>query len=237
MFRNKWSKGMKKELVILLGWASQTLIIEKLLDTLSNDFNVTVVQYNDIKNENDILLISQDAISDKQNIRLVGWSLGGLTALKLAHIYENIHSATIIGGFSTFINSDKYKHGIRREYVESMIEGLKVEPKNILKKFYKNMGIDTTSQMYTHLLNSTEDMNIHSLILGLEFLLHEDISEILTGINIEVNLLHCRDDRIVSIKSAEYLKSKIKQANMFILDEGGHAPFSKHNKYIRDTIK
>lgn len=227
---------MKQEMVILSGWASQTLILQELLESLSQDFNITVVQYNNISNFNDIYEVSYEAIKGKENIKLVGWSLGGLVALKLILLYDNFESVSIIGGFSRFTLDKDNCYGIRRDYVESMIRGLRKNPQIIMKKFYKNMGIDANSLLYKKLLDDIKNIDIKALIEGLEYLLYEDIGSILSEIDIPVNLIHCKDDKIVSYKSTEEIHSEIINSRMFIFKTGGHAPFIENIQEIRDII-
>lgn len=225
---------IKKYIVILSGWASDRRFLEQLIKLLEKHYNVTLVEYNDITSLDDIYLKSKKAIMNKDQVHLIGWSLGSTIACRLAAEFDNIKDLTLIGGFAKFICSKDHRYGVKKSIVKSMINGLRDEPINLINSFYKNCGMSVKRELIQDWI---KDKSVESLILGLEYLINIDVREYLRSISTRVKIIHSMDDGIVQFNSSKYLKDSIPESKIYIIEDGGHAPMNLYSGYIVNIIE
>ncbi|PAB59745.1 alpha/beta fold hydrolase [Anaeromicrobium sediminis] len=231
---------MKKDLLILSGWASNEILFHNLIHLLSKDYNVTLMDWNHIKDISFIEKSAMDFFKAKDKVHIIGWSLGSLVALKLLMCSPNkIDKFTLISGFSRFTSSTDYKIGWSKRIVKNMIKEMDNDHTIILKQFYENMFSPSEHEFYNIFLKNINILNFHreSLHLGLEYLMDRDFREGLSKIKHHVTLIHGTDDLIAPITSSFYLNDHIKCSTLYALKNAGHAPFYTNPVEVFKIIK
>ncbi|MCT4593538.1 MAG: alpha/beta hydrolase [Anaeromicrobium sp.] len=231
---------MKKDLLILSGWASNEFLFHDLIHLLSKDYNVTLMEWNHIKNMCLIEKSAMDFFEKKDRVHIIGWSLGSLVALKLLMDTPNkIGKVTLISGFSKFTSSKEYKIGWSKGIVKKMIKEMDMDHEILLKGFYKNMFSPREHDYYNTFLKNIglSNFNKETLKIGLEYLMDRDFREGLSKINHHVTLIHGTNDLISPITSSIYLNDHIKHSILYELKNVGHGPFYTNPVEVFKIIK
>lgn len=234
---NNWvsfkGDAMKKELVILSGWAVDTFVWSPLCDMLSDHYNITLIQWNDVDSFDRFKDKIIDILNEKQigKFTLMGWSLGSLAAMDLASTHTScIEQIILFSGTGKFIQDESthYHPGWPKRIVRQMIRKLGRDPQVTLNAFYQSLF--TTEEIEQGYFNrfleeSRGEVNVDALTCGLEYLIRMDTRDIISEMKIPVLLIHGRDDNICPLQAGKYIDRSMTNAHMTILEKTGHVPF------------
>lgn len=224
---------MKKKLIVISGWASQPILFKNLFKLLSGEYEITLLEFNDIDSIQDIYERGKNIIDRQGNITVLGWSMGAMMLLRLMAEYDNIKRAIIIGGFPKFAYNSTYKYGFKERYIKNMIIELDSKSHKVLDKFFSNVLNDKEMDN----LQLRYDMDKESLKLGLEYLIMTDMREYLDRIRCkDVTIIHGKNDMISSYDNAVYLNENISNSKLVLIEGCGHAPFYESYDEVYNII-
>lgn len=200
-----------------------TPIIERYKDKYSS----TIIDLpghgksDNIKNFADWIVAIQKIIP--KNPILLGWSLGGLVALKLA-TQLSIKKVILCGSSPKFVNDDEWQYGIDTNNFLTFADNLKSNITKGLHRFISLQGLNKNqAKELKNIINN--NLPTHSgLRNALDILLNADVRDEIKILQqtttIEVYL--GKKDVIVPISIADwYMQHNIKVAVL----SGGHLPF------------
>lgn len=213
----------KTTLLFIHGFATGSAIWKWQVEEFSKDFNIAT-DLEEIEHGSDFIVI--------------GWSMGGWKALDLwREHHQKIRGLVLVSAFAKYVQSDDYPCGTSLARLRK------------LKKMFLN---DYCSGMHYFYDLIFKDKRLHNLIDQLpvperrdlerwfEKLEYENKRELLSAINLPVLIIHGEQDPIVSLETAEYLNRRIKDSELRVFPEVGHAPFlekkEEFNRYLRDFI-
>lgn len=226
---------MKEYLIILSGWAVPQFVWRPISNLLEKDYEIINIGWNDVDSlhgfKQKVITILREKNINRFSI--IGWSLGSLVAIDIvtSNLYE-IDSLILFSGTSKFIkDTNEYNTGWHKKILHNMISMLKKYPEETINKFYKNLfsKVEVEDGYYdkfrNEILSLDKKYKIHSLALGLEYLMLEDVRDKIKHINIPVLLIHGDKDLICPVETSEYLKNHLRTSRLEILTEKGHIPF------------
>lgn len=228
----------KSFLIILPGWGMNGIedtIWKNFTNYLLQDYHLLSLDWSNVHSLNDFKKCIIKIIKQKQifSFSLLGWSLGALVALDLASDSTfDIEHLILIGSTSSFIaHKEEYSIGWDKRILEKMKFLLFKQPKKTLYNFYNAMFSTRENQMDYHNLflqlkaDALNNYSIDSLTLGLDYLIHKDLRNKLSSITVPTLLIHGEEDTICPLKAAIYIKNRISNCKIEILNQTGHIPF------------
>ncbi|WP_416825435.1 alpha/beta fold hydrolase [Ectobacillus polymachus] len=219
-------------LVILPGWGMEKAVFQPFITSLSGWASVTVVEWKKIHEESEFSKRALDTVDLIEGpIVLLGWSLGSLVAFEYASMHPgNVKGLIIMGGTSCFTNNQHYTGGWDPIVIQRMKRRLHKDKEGTLAAFYESMFSATEKEFYHQFSEIVQSEwsgdDTESLLTGLDYLLHKDMSLHLDEISVPCLVIHGTDDLICPIYSALFIREKCKnQLHLSMMEETGHIPF------------
>ncbi len=157
-------------------------------------------------------------------VRLIGWSLGALIALRMAAQHpEKVSKLVLISGTARLLEDNAYP-GISGRILEAMELRLGREPKRLLNDFSLQCTkpcLDTA--FTTHFLEQAQRFPEESLRQGLLALATWDLRREAAALIQPVLLIHGEEDKIIPNAQAYWMKDNGSQVRLKILPGQGHA--------------
>ena len=149
--------------VCIPGWGMKGEIFTPLLRALS-PASSAMVEWEGIKTVHCFRKRAEQMLGDRSLV--IGWSLGALVALELAHAYSNrLSHLVLIGGTSRFVTDDGYETGWHPRIVERMKKQLQRHPDETIEAFLASLWTQgETADISAFVHTVTEQM---SSLLGL----------------------------------------------------------------------
>ena len=201
---------MKKSninIALLPGWGFSVNILQGLADRLSEKYHVTLIEHDDT---NLLARLPSHAI-------LIGWSLGGLLAIKLAHQYPDRFSKVIaIATNPCFIANHNWP-GVSPENFMEFEKKLENNPEKLLREFallqVKRPDYAGIKQFMCHLPLPPLDP------------LKQDLREIVKYFNKPLLFILSNDDKLVPSEIGEKIKLLNPQIKINMIHQASHIPF------------
>jgi pimeloyl-[acyl-carrier protein] methyl ester esterase len=135
---------MKRNIIILSGWAVDCFVWNPLINLFKKENNVTIVDWKDIGSLEGFKEAGLAAIKklDGEPFTLIGWSLGSLVAIDLATVYQKqVESLILFSATAKFVQepNEDYSIGWKKRVVERMKKGLDTDAKKTLDSFYQQL--------------------------------------------------------------------------------------------------
>lgn len=160
---------------------------------------------------------------------ILGWSLGTMLALALAHRYpKKVRQLVLIGSTPKFVSSDTWAHGLSADVVTQFQNDFARQPLKTLKRFLalQVMGdadrLALQAILAEHLVTDPE--KFPALQVGLDILAKSDLRPQLPCHSAPMLLLHGAHDALMPAASAEYLQALHPASRLIIESDAGHAP-------------
>ncbi|MBN2642513.1 MAG: alpha/beta hydrolase [Victivallales bacterium] len=211
--------------LILPGWATPGAYYEKLpfseIEIMDYGFFQpgTVFSVEAIRNRLKIAVAETDCI-------VVAHSLGSMFALEAAAELPGIKALVLFAPFARFSEAENYP-GQGAKIIKAMRLQLKKAPERVLEDFMKSMAEpeDFTFEV-------PAQINVESLVSGLNCLLEHDVRGILDRIACPVLTISGSDDRIAAHEQALFMSNHIANCEYCEIDGAGHAvPFTRMEEY------
>ena len=181
----------------------------------------TVVDYGFFSKGDGLELFSSESwLNDLQpdsSYMLIAHSMGALFALRNSQLRNSAERIIIYSGFARFAESEDNPYGKRVAEIEVMRKQLRRNPAMLLRSFYRTMMAPQKLR-----ISQMEYYNTEKLDEGLELLKNCDIRNELDDLSVPVEIIHGAEDKIVSVKLAEYLHARIPSSELNIQPDKGH---------------
>ena len=164
-------------------------------------------------------------------VNVVGWSMGGCLAIRLAQSCpERMKSLILVSTTPSLIQREGFPHALPLAVVKKLKAEVKRDHRKALKAFRDLIlspeeesldTIDTIKNSLRHGLNGSRETAENSLVS----LMEEDLRDSLGSISLPTLIIHGDRDQICLPGAAVYLNEKVKGSKLLMLKECGHAPF------------
>lgn len=174
---------------------------------------------------------------------LVGWSLGAMVALEVAHLApERIRGLVLVSGTSCFTQAPGYAAGMPRVVVERLKKRLARNVEQTLHDF--NSLMFTTEEQSTGFAESFRLQNSsygrfwsrEELETGLDYLLEQDLRQQLKDIVLPVLIIHGERDQICPAAAGLYLHQNLCNSQFSLLKDCGHVPFLTQAEAFKQRV-
>jgi pimeloyl-[acyl-carrier protein] methyl ester esterase len=218
--------GTGPDLVLLHGWGFNSELFHVLIEQYKGQYRITVIDLPGHGRSDDV-----DGGLDEwcdeiikilpNNPILLGWSLGGLLAIKIATQIK-ISKLILVASTPNFVQTNDWPYGINEDNFRQFSDALELNLSKGLKRF---ISLQTQDKTQLKTLNQSIDefpTTTMALNQGLEILLITDLVDEFNQLKIEIKVILGDHDTLVPYRiSSWYDKAKIKTQVL----STGHLPF------------
>ena len=165
---------------------------------------------------------------------VLGWSLGGMVALELAHRHpQHLRALVLVATTPRFLAGTDWPHGLRAEVLEGFARGLEGDYRRTLQSFLtlQTRGDEHAAQALRALRSSLAahgEPDARALAAGLRILREADLREVLPRIVPPALVIAGGRDRLTSPHAGRALAAALPAARFCLIEHAGHAPFLAH---------
>ena len=170
--------------------------------------------------------IMNNIAADK--IDLLGWSLGGQLAIECAHQFpDRVASLILIACNPCFVKKPDWPYGPDQSSIEKMQHALFSKPESVQSHFTGLLvkGLLNAEEKNQQLKALFENTSTEDLAAGLDLLILEDQRAALGDLDLPVNCLYGKKDRLISSGLASAIKGCNSAIDVTLFSESGHVPF------------
>lgn len=225
-------------LVLLHGWGTHPVIWEPLLARLPDDWNVLNLPLPGYAGSEPAVPYELAGLAEMllphlpDDSLLVGWSLGGLLAMQLAHQAQaKLRGLVLIGTTPCFVARPGWPHAVATGVFEGFAQDLALDYANTLRRF-----LALQAQGSASMREVLRDLRLRLLALprpadavlrgGLDILQKTDLRATLPALPLHV--VHGTGDRLAPVEAARWLRQQSGAARLLEIAGAGHAPFLSH---------
>lgn len=234
--------GEGPSLVMLHGWSMSGAVFQEVATALASDFRVLCPDlcghgWSEPVTHYSLDCITNDIADWMNALRLppsavLGWSLGGQVAMQLARNFSALISRLLlISTTPCFCQNDSWIHGLPETQIRTMRRQLQRAYHKALGDFFDLQFAD--EQLLTKRRQELLGFNVLSSRLpqtkdclsALDVLSIVDMRTSLQEIYCPTLVMHGANDKIIPNRAGCYIASAIDRAQLYLLDDIGHAPF------------
>ena len=216
--------GSGPDLVLLHGWGFNSDLFNDLVEKYKSQYCVTKIDLPGHGRSDDVdgglnewcdeivKILPKDPI-------LLGWSLGGLLAIKIA-TQVKISKLILVASTPKFVRSEDWTYGIDANNFQQFSDALQLNLSKGLKRF---VSLQTQDKNQLKTLNQSIDALPASTIAlnqGLEILLNTDLIREFEQLKMPIKIILGERDTLIPIKISEWYKQQIPTTL-----NTGHLPF------------
>jgi pimeloyl-[acyl-carrier protein] methyl ester esterase len=173
----------------------------------------------------------------------VGWSLGGLVALRAAlRQPAKVARLVLVGTTPRFVQSPDWAHAMPAETFAGFARDLATDYHGTLRRFL-SLQMNGDEHARTLLKQLRAGLFLHGepahavLRDGLAILEHTDLRASLSGIDVPALVVHGRLDRLAPPAAGRYLAAQLPRAQWVEYDRSGHAPFLSQPQQFESRLR
>ncbi len=159
---------------------------------------------------------------------LVGWSLGGMLLTEaLARAAGPLpRGLVLVGAAASFCRRSDYPWGQPAAKVRAMRRVLREEPSRVLADFAGTCLAPGEEAFASEARAAFQTpAAVENLAAGLDFLVHQDLRELLPQVPPGVTIIQGEGDAVVPQAQAHYLHQHMPGSRLHLLKGAGHLPF------------
>ena len=174
---------------------------------------------------------------------VLGWSLGGMVALQLAHDAPRLPSALVLVATTPrFVAGAGWEHGMRSDVLDEFVRGLAGNWRRTVQNFLalqthgEENALDSL-RMLRRSLDSHGAPDRAALDAGLSMLRDSDLRPLLQGIALPTLVIAGDHDRLTPPTAGRALAAAMPSARLRLIERSGHAPFLSHGPVLAGEIR
>ncbi len=234
-----------KPLLFLHGWAQSKQIWFQQMETFADAQFINLPGHGgEADLSSDVWLQTIAEQLPQEPCLLVGWSLGGMLAMQLAHRYpDRVAGLALVSTTPRFRTDSNWPHGSSDEVFNGFNQAVTAASPKILSRFFALMlhGDGLGRSDYNQLAKSAVDrenrMSKQGLEAGMELLEQLDLRELVKDIQQPTLLIHGESDAIVPCAASLWLAQNIPDNQQLFLPACGHAPFLTQPEQFNSTLQ
>lgn len=240
---------MKRNLVLLHGWAVNSRVWDGVLPSLSKTFEVTTLDlpgYGSLTHELPEPNLDSLATSvlDRAPASAIwcGWSLGGMVAMSAAiQQPDRFEKLALVCSTPKFMLANQWAHGSSETAMDNLSAQFEKDyPKALARFFLLQLGTAPDARSRSRELAkkvlSESKASWKTLESGLNLLRCTDLRESLSKLTVETHVIVGTEDRVIPADAGRFVASQIPNAQLHEVD-AGHVPFLTEPEWFIDHLK
>jgi pimeloyl-[acyl-carrier protein] methyl ester esterase len=246
---NRETRGRGPELVLLHGWGMNLRVFDALAAALAGELRVTAVDLpGHGRSPWDPRFDAEDAYFEAllatlpPRAHLLGWSLGGQWALRLAaRIGARIERLVLVATTPRFVATADWTSGLKPAVLEQFAHALRSDYRRTVADFLELQvrGSAAAAQVLASLtaaLREHGDADPQALANGLTQLRDSDLRALAGRVQTPVLVISGQHDRVTPPAAAQALVGLLPQAQPLPIARSGHAPFLSHTAAVAHAV-
>ena len=236
--------GYGQPLVMLHGWAMHSGVWRSFVQQLAEHRQVICLDLpghgrSDSLSEYTLESIAEvlfDAI-ELEEFSVLGWSLGGLIAIEMAHRFpQQVSALLIMASNPKFVRSADWV-GVKPEVFDGFAAQLAMDARQILLRFLALQvnGLPDGKQLLQVLKHAGMECEAPSVLVlqqALQLLKQSDRREKLQRYQGPIHLIQGDKDPLVPLSCALALQQLQPEIVVHVLERAGHVPFLSHSQQL-----
>ena len=238
--------GQGEPLLMIHGWGMHSGMWMQARDLLSHHFELHMVDLPGMGHSENLDVYNLHTVTKKiveampYNSNVLGWSLGGLIATKVA-LMNPIKKLILVGSTPCFVARDDWQQGMPSDVFESFFAGAMQDYQGTMHKLLALIAMGSgnaraTSKMLREALSLRPAPNQQALLGALDILRTADLRADLHRLATPTLLIHGAHDKLASLSAAEWTAKTLPNATLFTLPSAAHEPFISHPQMFADKI-
>ncbi|MDX1914763.1 MAG: pimeloyl-ACP methyl ester esterase BioH [Methylophilus sp.] len=240
--------GQGQPLVLLHGWGMHSGVWQHMVKALSESYMLYLVDLPGTGSSRPIEPYHLHAIADEiaQVIPgvtdILGWSLGGLVAQRIAlNQPDRVRRLVLVGSTACFISKQGWQHGIDPEHFNQFADKVKHDYKAAMLQFLtlqcmKASDARTTIRQLRASFESKPTPTQTTLNRSLNILLDTDLREDVLNLRKPVLLIHGDRDNLAPLSAAHWMSQHLPIAYLRVMSGAAHAPFLSHTEQFIEAL-
>lgn len=232
--------GQGEPLAMIHGWGMHSGMWMETRDLLSQHFELHLVDLPGMGHSQNVDVYDLQSVAEKiagaipSNAYLLGWSLGGLIASKVALITP-IKKLILVGSTPCFVEREDWSYGMPRDVFESFFANAVHDYQGTMNKLLALIAMGSknaraTSKVLREALALRPIPDRQGLLGALDILRISDLRQMMRGLDIPTLLIHGDHDKLVPVSAAEWMSQQLLQAELHVIKGAAHEPFISHPK-------
>lgn len=243
-------QGTGTDLLLLHGWGLHGGVWDTLAPRLADRFRVTRMDLPGHGRSRDIAMpatltelarMVMDAAPPHAVV--LGWSLGGLVALRAAlDAPNNMRALVLANATPRFVTGTDWPAAMPPETLAEFAAGLREDYQGILQRFLSlqvrgDEGARESLRNLRVALFAHGEPDAASLATGLELLRTSDLRAECASVKVQTLVLAGAYDRLTPAAAGEFLARSIHGARLHSFPKSAHAPFISHTEAFADALR
>jgi len=238
-----------KPLVFLHGWGMNSGVWQTLIDILKDEFCITTIDLPGYGLNHQELPIPYNlqnvatAVAQHlpANCILIGWSLGGLVAQKIASLYpEKLKQLVLICSSPKFSKSADWL-GIEPNVLEFFTQQLELDFSKTLERFLAiqamgSLNARQNTKTIKHAVQQYPQPSPVALAAGLDMLNNIDLRAQFKKLSIPCHMFLGQLDTLVPDKIAVAVQQLNAKVTIEIISDASHAPFISNTEQFAERL-
>jgi len=238
---------MKQPIVFLHGWGQAAQTWYAQMEYFSSRREAHALNLPGHGGVEDVALDNWDAAllegMPEIPVILVGWSLGGMLALRLARRHaERFAGIVLVSTTPSFRMRPGWENGCADDVFERFQESLEADEGRLLDRFFALMlqGEELDRRRYLDIVRQAVDRRNPAtpvgLRAGLSLLDELDLRDLLGDVQVPVLVVHGAFDAVTPVEAGKYLAEHIPEARLQIM-QTGHGPHLTQPEAFNDLLE
>lgn len=245
------STGTGPNLVLLHGWGMHSAVWQPLVKKLGRLFTLHLVDLPGMGLSRPIEPFHLYALAEKiaemlpANADMMGWSLGGQVAMRMAIDHpESVRKLILVGTtpkYLNHLNKQNWDAGIEPEVFNSFVNNLNIDYHKTMTQFLtlQCMGADETRATVKLLRKKFAERPVPTaqiLQKALNILLETDLRAEVPQLRKSTLLIHGGRDTLVPVQAAHWMMQNLPAGYLRVIAGASHAPFLSHQAQFIETV-
>jgi pimeloyl-[acyl-carrier protein] methyl ester esterase len=232
--------GQGKPLVLLHGWGMNSAVWERITKRLSANYRLFLVDLPGMGQSRPITPYHLHSMAETiaEEIpgvsSILGWSLGGLVAQRIAlNQPDRVEKLILVGNNPCFVSKPDWPHGIEARHFQQFNERFEKDFQTTLLNFLTLQCMHakdarSTVRQLRIAFAAKPTPTQESLNLALDILLQTDIREEVSRLYHPTLIIHGDRDTLAPVSAAHWLAMHLQRAKLRVIAGAAHAPFLSH---------
>ncbi len=233
--------GQGQPLVMLHGWGMHSGVWHPLVKRLAQHYLLYLVDLPGMGGSRPIEPCHLHSIADEvaQVVPgvsdIVGWSLGGLVAQRIAlNQPDRVRRLVLVSSTPKFVSSPDWQAGVDPANFSAFAESVNHDYKATILQFLTLQCMKAKDSRYTikqlrKIFETKPTPTQTTLQRALHILLETDIREEIPNIRKPTLLIHGDRDTLVPVQAAHWMMQQLSMGFLRVISGAAHAPFLSHS--------
>jgi pimeloyl-[acyl-carrier protein] methyl ester esterase len=240
--------GQGQPLVMIHGWGMHSGVWQPLVKKLSQKYMLYLVDLPGHGSSRPVEPYHLHALADEvaQVIPgvsdVLGWSLGGLVAQRIAlNQPERIRRLILVGSTPCFVQRDDWAHGVDETIFTDFAGRVNHDYKQAILQFLtlqcmKAHDARPTIKQLRLSFDTKPTPTQTTLVRALQALLVSDIRDEVSAIRKPTLLIHGDRDTLAPVQAAHWMMQQLPIGFLRVISGAAHAPFLSHSEQFVETL-